>query len=85
MLTSGRRRAASRVPGSAPRSVRLTLGRLKAALEMAVDEGRLVRNVAKLVKPPEYIPRERDTWSQGRGAQVPAGGCRRPAARRVAA
>jgi len=34
--------------------VRLTLGRLKAAFEMAVDEGRLVRNVVKLVTPPEY-------------------------------
>ncbi len=30
----------------------------------AVDEGRLVRNVVKLVTPPEYKPRERDTWSK---------------------
>jgi integrase len=44
--------------------VRLTLGRLKAAFEMAVDEGRLVRNVVKLVTPPEYTPGERATWSR---------------------
>jgi integrase len=31
---------------------------------MAVDEGRLARNVAKLVKPPEYACGARDTWSQ---------------------
>ncbi len=44
--------------------MRLTLGRLKAAFEMAVDEGKLVRNVVKLVTPPEYTPKERDTWSK---------------------
>jgi integrase len=31
---------------------------------MAVDEGRLVRNVVKLVTPPEYTPKERDIWSK---------------------
>lgn len=64
MLTSGRKRSGKPGTGLGPRSVRLTLGRLKAALEMAVDEGKLVRNVARLVKPPEYITSERDTWSQ---------------------
>jgi integrase len=44
--------------------VRLTLGRLKAAFEMAVDEGRLVRNVVKLVTPREYKPKERQIWSK---------------------
>ena len=64
MLTAGRKRSGKPGTGLGPRSVRLTLGRLKAALEMAVDEGRLVRNVARLVKPPEYITAERDTWSK---------------------
>lgn len=64
MLTSGRKRAGKPGTGLGARSVRLTLGRLKAAFEMAVDEGRLVRNVVKLVKPPEYTPTERDTWSK---------------------
>jgi integrase len=31
---------------------------------MAVDEGKLVRNVVRLVTPPDYEPSERDTWSQ---------------------
>jgi hypothetical protein len=30
-----------------------------AALKMATLEGKLVRNVAKLVRPPEHTPRER--------------------------
>lgn len=64
MLTSGRRRGGKVGTGLGPRSVRLTLGRLKAAFEMAVDEGRLVRNVVKLVAPPEYTPGERATWSR---------------------
>jgi len=64
MQASGRRRGGK--PGTAlgARSVRLTLGRLTAALEMAVCEGKLVRNVAKLVEPPKYMKIERDIWSQ---------------------
>jgi hypothetical protein len=37
---------------------------LSAALEAAVPEGKLVRNVARLVSPPAYIKRERETWSK---------------------
>jgi integrase len=64
METSGRRRGGK--PGTAlgPRSVRLTLGRLTAAFEMAMQEGVIHRNVVKLVKLPKYEPSERDTWSQ---------------------
>lgn len=65
MLTSGRRRGGKPGTGLSGRSVRLTLGRLTAALEMATLEGKLVRNVAKLVKPPDHAPRERETWSRG--------------------
>ncbi len=64
MLSSGRRRGGEPGTGLSARSVRLTLGRLKAAFEMAVDEGRLARNVVRLVKPPAYRPAERDTWSR---------------------
>src|ERR1017187_2092944 len=60
MLTAGRRPGT----GLSGRTARLTLGRLTAALEMAVLEGKLVRNVARLVKPPEHTPRERETWSK---------------------
>jgi integrase len=64
MLTSGRKRGGTTGTGVGARSVRLTLGRLKAAFEMAVNEGHLVRNVVRLVTPPEYTPGERDTWSE---------------------
>jgi hypothetical protein len=37
MLTSGRKRGGKPGTGLGPRSVRLTLGRLKAAFEMAID------------------------------------------------
>lgn len=63
MLAAGRRRGGKPGTGLSGRTVWLTLGRLTAALEAAVLEGKLVRNVARLVKPPEHTPRERDTWS----------------------
>lgn len=64
MLTAGRRRGGTQGTGLGARSVRLTLGRLTAALEMAVREGKLVRNVAKLVELPRYEKPERATWSK---------------------
>ena len=64
MLTAGRRRGGKPGTGLSGRSARLTLGRFSAALEAAVLEGKLVRNVARLVKPPEHTPRERETWSK---------------------
>ena len=64
MATSGRRRGGKPGTGLGPRSIRLTLGRLNAAFEMAASEGLVPRNVVKLVKLPKYEPKERDTWSQ---------------------
>ena len=64
MLTAGRKRGGKPGTGLSGRTARLTLGRLSAALEAAILEGKLVRNVAKLVKPPEHTPRERETWSK---------------------
>jgi integrase len=64
MLTAGRRRGGKPGTGLSGRSARLTLGRFSAALEAAVLEGKLVRNVARLVKPPEHTPRERETWTK---------------------
>jgi integrase len=63
MLTSGRRRGGGAGTGLSARSVRLTLGRLTAALELAVAEGKLARNPARYVKPPAHTPRERETWT----------------------
>ena len=63
MATEGRKRGGKAGTGLGPRSIRLTLGRLVAALDMAQAEGLVVRNVAKLVTPPAYEPAERAGWS----------------------
>jgi len=63
MLTSGRRRGGKAGTGLSARSVRLTLGRLNAALELAADEALIARNPARNVKPPAHSPRERQTWT----------------------
>ena len=63
MLTSGRKRGGKPGTGLSGRSVGLTLGRLTAALEMAVKEGKLVRNPAALVEPPPHEKRERKAWT----------------------
>lgn len=49
MLTSGRQRGGKPGTGLGVRSVRLTLGRLRAALNLAVRRGLVVRNVAEHV------------------------------------
>jgi hypothetical protein len=36
-----------------------------------VLEGKLVRDVARLVKPPEHTPRERDTWAKAEVRKFP--------------
>jgi integrase len=63
MLTSGRRRGGKAGAGLSARSVALTLGRLTAALEMAVAEDKLAKNPARYVKPPQHTPREQETWT----------------------
>jgi integrase len=63
MLTAGRRRGGRAGTGLSARSVRLTLGRLTAALEMAVAERKIGWNPARYVRPPEHSPRERETWT----------------------
>ena len=64
MSTSGRKRGGPAGTGLSGRSIGLTLGRLTSALDTALDEGKVVRNVAKLVKPPKHKKKERTTWSQ---------------------
>jgi integrase len=63
MLTSGRRRGGKAGSGLSARSAALTLGRLTAALEMAVAEDKLARNPARHVKPPQHTPRKQETWA----------------------
>lgn len=71
IMTAGRKRGGKPGTGLSGRTARLTLGRLSAALDMAVLEGKLARNVARLVTPPEHIPRERETWSKPEVQKVP--------------
>ena len=72
MHASGRRPSrCGRCPGGAGRRrggkagtglpLRLTLGRLTAALELAVAEGKLARNPARYVRPPTHTARVRKT------------------------
>ena len=64
MLSCGRRRGGTPGTPLGARSVRLTLGRLKAALEMACQEGRLARNPAQHVRLPRQDKRPGTTWSE---------------------
>ena len=63
MLTERPRRGGKPGTGLSRRSVALTLGRLTAALEMAVKEGKLVRNPAALVEPPAAREDRAAAWS----------------------
>lgn len=70
MLTSARRRGGKPGTGVGLRSVQLTLGRLRAALNLAIRRHLVVRNVAQHVT----IPRQaRDTAKATAKARVPWG------------
>ncbi len=64
MTDHGRRRGGTPGTPLGARSVQLTLGRLKAALELACQEGWLARNPAEYVRPPRVAKRAGATWSQ---------------------
>ena len=57
MTDHGRRRGGTPGTRLGARSVELTLGRLKAALELACQEGWLARNPAEYVRPPRVAKR----------------------------
>jgi integrase len=63
MLTSGRRRGGRPGTPLGSRSVRLTLGRLSAAFELACQDGRLAANPCRYVRLPSQAKREGTTWS----------------------
>jgi integrase len=68
MLTSGRRRGGKVGSGVGVRSVQLTLGRLRSALELAVRRKLLVRNVAQYTQ----IPRDaRKKAAEAKAARTP--------------
>lgn len=61
-LTSGRRRGGTPGTGLSPRSVQLTLSRLKAALDAAVHRRLVPYNVAAPVKCPAQVQAIREPW-----------------------
>lgn len=63
MLTSGRKKGGKPGTGLSARSVQLTLGALKTALDMAVMERRIPMNPARLVKPPKKTKPKHELWS----------------------
>ena len=63
MTTGGRRRGGTPGAGLGPRSVRLTIGRLSAAYEQAIDDGKLARNPCRKVPLPKVEKRD-ERWSE---------------------
>ncbi|MEU6064069.1 tyrosine-type recombinase/integrase [Streptomyces sp. NPDC047082] len=66
MLTRGRQRGGKPGSGLSVRSVRLTLSRLRSALNLAVRRGWVVRNVAEYVRIPRSVVRDDTTAQNGR-------------------
>jgi integrase len=64
MLTEGRRRGGKVGTGLGARSVRLTLGRLSAALELGCMDGRLAANPCRYVRLPKQERREVTAWDE---------------------
>lgn len=64
MLTEGRRRGGKPGTPLGPRSVRLTLGRLSAAFELACMDSRLAANPCRYVKLPSQPERDDTTWTE---------------------
>lgn len=64
MLTRGRKIGGRPGTGLGPRSVILALGRIQAAYELAVADGRLVRNPAEHVRRPRLARGQRETWTK---------------------
>lgn len=63
MLTSGRKRGAKAGTGLGPRSVQLTLSRLRSALDDAVRHHLITYNPAAAVKCPPQKPGEKVPWT----------------------
>lgn len=65
MLAEGRRRGGKPETPLGPRSVRLTLGRLSAAFELARQAGRLAANPCLYARRPNQVERDDTTWTEG--------------------
>ena len=63
------REGGQRGQGLSPRSVTATLGALAQALDLAAREGRVARNVARLVKRPRQVRSDAARWTAAEAAQ----------------
>ena len=63
MLTSGRKRGGQPGTGLGARSVRLTLSRLSAAFNQALDDGMVARNPCARVRMPKMGASKKTSWS----------------------
>jgi len=63
MLTAGRKRGGKPGTGLGARSVQLTLSRLSAAFEEAVDDGKITRNPCRRVKLPKLTQGAKEAWT----------------------
>ena len=55
--------------GLGPRSVRLTLSRLSAAFDQALDDGKVTRNPVARVRRPKMAPSTKTAWSEDEARQ----------------
>lgn len=69
MLAEGRKRGPRAGTGLGPRSVRLTLGQMQAAFDLAIRDRLVTANPLQYVELPEAPKKDPDTWS---AAQVRA-------------
>lgn len=69
MLTAGRKRGGTPGTGLGPRSVRLTLSRLSAAFDQALDDGKVTRNPCTRVRRPRMVASSKTSWSEEEARQ----------------
>jgi len=63
-MASGRKRGGKPGTGLGPRSVRLTLSRLSAAFDQALDDGKVTRNPCARVRRPKMTASSKTAWSE---------------------
>jgi site-specific recombinase XerC len=69
MMTAGRKRGGQPGTGLGPRSVRLTLSRLSAAFDQALDDGKVTRNPVARVRRPKMAASAKTAWSEAEARQ----------------
>ena len=62
MMSAGRKRGGTPGTSLGPRSVRLTLSRLSAAFDQALDDGKVTRNPCARVRRPKMMASAKTSW-----------------------